>query len=99
MRLGALLRMTGREIRRLRGSLGMTQAQFGQMVHAAGATVSRWERDRKDLDDWHRDLLTEIHRGLRHRPDLAETALQFVEEGAPLDALSTLLIAALAARN
>lgn len=35
--------MTAQEIREIRKSLGLTQAEFGQLLGAHGMTVSRWE--------------------------------------------------------
>jgi DNA-binding transcriptional regulator YiaG len=36
--------VTPRDVKRLRRRLGMTQAQFGDLVGVAANTVARWER-------------------------------------------------------
>ena len=35
--------MTPQDIRKVRSHLGLTQAEFGQLLGAHGMTVSRWE--------------------------------------------------------
>jgi len=36
--------VTGEEVRRLRSRLGLSQAQFGELVGVARNSVARWER-------------------------------------------------------
>ena len=37
--------MQGKEIKQLRADLGLTQAEFAQLLGAHAVTVSRWETD------------------------------------------------------
>ena len=44
--------MTGKELRKLRASTGLTQEQFAFMVlGVTSTTVARWERDYHPIDD------------------------------------------------
>jgi DNA-binding XRE family transcriptional regulator len=83
--------MSPREIRRLRGQLGLTQSQFGMLIHAHPGTVSRWERGTMSPDEWQLALLTQMHRSSSARPETADRALELLGAGLIAAALGVLL--------
>lgn len=90
--------MIPREIKRLRGSVGMTQAQFGLMVHANPTTVSRWESGKTSPSAWHVSIMESIRVGACDQ-NACDRAYDCIVFNKPADALGWLLAAALRARN
>jgi ribosome-binding protein aMBF1 (putative translation factor) len=80
-----------RDIRRLRGQLGATQAAFAQLIHAHWTTISRWENGRTVPDEWQRHLLETIWAHVRKDPRRADAASRLVQEGNAPAALAILL--------
>lgn len=83
--------LTPREIRRLRGSLGVTQEQFGQLVHAHAGTVSRWENGTRAPDVWQQHILDCISESVRADPGRAAGVEALIRAGLFPAALSSLL--------
>lgn len=87
--------MTPREIRRLRGSLGLTQVQFGALLRAHPTTVSRWEAQQVIVPDaWQLQIMEAMAVGYARRPSAADDAVLFLEAGKVALALGVLLGAA-----
>jgi len=45
--------------------MGLTQAQFGLLVHAHANTVWRWEKGDLEPDDWQDDLMDDLADAVR----------------------------------
>lgn len=86
-----------RDIRRLRGSLGLTQAEFGQVLNAHACTVSRWEKGHQAPDPWQARLIQDLTCTARQAPERADEARELLLKGMLGAALAILLGAALAA--
>jgi DNA-binding transcriptional regulator YiaG len=52
--------MTLAEIRKARQLLGLTQPQFGKLLHATGRTVRMWESGQRNMAPATQDLLQRI---------------------------------------
>lgn len=85
--------MTPREIRRLRGSLGMTQAHFAALLHSHSTTVSRWESETHPLapDAWRISVMRAMRDGYARIPSAADSAVAFLDAGMVALALGALL--------
>lgn len=85
--------LTPREIRRLRGSLGMTQAQFAMLLNTHSTTVSRWEAEPQVAapDAWQLDVILTIGTGASKRPASADDAIAFLSKNQVGMALGVLL--------
>lgn len=88
--------MTPREIKRLRGSLGMTQAQFASLLRAHPTTVSRWEAEPQVVspDAWQMDIMRAMRSGCTKQPSAADDAIAYLSAGRVGLALGALLGAA-----
>ncbi len=73
----------------------MTQAHFGQLVHAHPATVSRWENGVMEPDDWQLDIMLRLQQAVINRPGAADDAREKLIAGAVGLGLGILLAAAL----
>ena len=51
-----------RDVRRIRGGLGLTQVNFSRLLHVHPISVSRWENGKASPDAWQRSVLE----GLEH---------------------------------
>lgn len=62
------------DIRRLRGALGLTQADFALLVNAHPSTVSRWESSDSGFvpDNYQMSLMHRAQTHLRRRPEIAD---------------------------
>ena len=65
--------MTGKELRFLRGEMGMTQAELAVVVHREPLAISRWERGEvSDIDMNAETLIRLLARETLHLPISAE---------------------------
>lgn len=87
--------MTPAEIRRTRGALGLSQAEFGSLLHVAPTTISRWETGNLGTcsppDMWQTSLLAAFQRCARERPEDIDVAVDAIRRFAWAEALGVLL--------
>lgn len=62
--------MTPSQIREARLALGLTQTEFGILLHAKLRTVQDWEAGKRNMQPATKDLLRRImtERGIAHTP-------------------------------
>jgi transcriptional regulator with XRE-family HTH domain len=83
--------MTPSCIKRLRGSIGATQADLGRMLNANAVTVSRWENGHATPDRWTNVVLHTIENHLHEQPARAAAADTFLRADLWLHALAVLI--------
>lgn len=89
--------MSGAEIRQLRQQLGLTQAQFGQLLGVHSLTVARWEKGDATSPSPHHIALMQSFAAARSRqPDIGAIVLQLLVGAGVAFALYKLLEAAFA---
>jgi DNA-binding transcriptional regulator YiaG len=90
--------LSPREIRRLRGGMGMTQPQFAQLLRAHPSTVSRWEAEGTAVapDAWQQNLMRAFCVTCTRKPEAADDAIAYLAVGAVAGALGALLAVAIA---
>lgn len=82
--------MTGNDIKRTRGALGLTQDQFALLLHVHRSMVSQWEREGTQPDEWQHNMLAELFKAATRFPDTARV-VALLNEGKAATALKILL--------
>ena len=54
--------MTGKQIQRLRHSLGENTEQFGKRFNVSRRTVEDWEQERTRPNKWIQPMIAELHK-------------------------------------
>ncbi len=88
--------MTGAEIAQIRKSLGMTQAQLGQLLGVHPLTVSKWERPNIDVNPSPHQaaLLNSFEKARQNSPDIGDVVIGLLVGAGVALAMYTILKAA-----
>ncbi|MBZ0117197.1 MAG: helix-turn-helix domain-containing protein [Sandaracinaceae bacterium] len=89
--------MQAEDIRALRLSLNLTQAELGRLLNVSPWTVSRWESGAALPDLWQHDVLLRLQIGRDQRADGGEAVGHYLKAGFVGLALGVLLGAAVSA--
>lgn len=86
--------MTAGEIRGLRESMELTQAQFASLLGTTWVTVSRWENGHASPTPYQSNLMRAMKKGGEKEPKRVDEARDLLLAGAVVAALGLLLYAA-----
>lgn len=83
---------SGADLRSIRQRIGLNQEEIGSLVHAAGQTVSRWERsDSLQCDAWTKTLYEFIAKAVETQDGIGAKVAVWIRSHGPMYSLYRLL--------
>lgn len=86
--------MTGAEVKSIRESLRLNQAQFAQLLGVHSLTVSKWERDILSVQPHHNALIESFKRAKSATPGVGDEVAKLLVTAGVVVAIFVLLQAA-----